>query len=340
MLERRKIWVPELNTARVETDQFEEGPLGSNEVLVRNVYSHISAGTELACLAGMESFFTIPDTPGYTAIGKVLACGEAVEKLEDGDLVYTYGPHAEYFRIDVTDRWHGVCVKLPEGIDPVLASFTHMAGIAMTSLRTSRIELGDTVLISGLGAIGNLAAQLAQLQGGRVVASDVVKSRLAIAKACGIQHRVNVGKEDLKEVLESVSGAHMASTYIDASGQAGVVEQNLKLVSLYGEVILLGSPRAAYETNLTAFLQHYHNLPWCQNLKGALEFTWPTHQSEFVKHSIEGNAAIIMELIRKEQLKIKPLLSHTIAPGQIQSAYDGLREQPEEYMGVVIDWSR
>ena len=339
MLDRRKIWVPEPGVAQVVTDQFDETLTSPSQVLVRNLFSHISAGTELACIAGSESFFTIPDTPGYTAVGKILKTGSAVDHLKEGDLVYTYGPHAGYFIIDVEDRWHGICVKLPDGIDPELATFTHMAGIAMTSLRSSKVELGDHALVTGLGAIGNLAAQLTQLQGGRVIASDVVDNRIGIATRCGIGTTVNPAKTDLKAFVEEATGGKLVSTYIDASGQPKVVEQTLDLVSLYGEVILLGSPRTPYETSLTSHLQHFHYLPWCQTMKGALEFTYPTHETEFVKHSIERNAKIIMDLILAEKLIIKPLYSHRISPHEIQSVYDGLREEPETYMGVVIDWN-
>jgi 2-desacetyl-2-hydroxyethyl bacteriochlorophyllide A dehydrogenase len=340
MLERRIIWVPEPNVAHVRTDRFDDGITADTEVVVRNIFSHISAGTELACIAGLESFFTIPGTPGYTAVGEVLKTGSGVEHIREGDLVYTYGPHAAYFRIDVTDRWHGICVRLPEGIDPALATFTHMAGIAMTSLRCSRIELGDHVLVTGLGAIGNLAAQLAHLQGGRVIASDVVDSRIEIADRCGIATTLNPVQTDLKAFVEEATGGKLVSTYIDATGQAKVVEQTLDAVSLHGEVILLGSPRAPYETDLAAHLRHFHYLPWSMTMKGALEFTYPTHETEFVKHSIERNAGIILELILREQLVIKPLLSHVIGPDKIQSAYDGLREHPERYAGVVIDWNK
>ena len=85
--------------AHVCTDQFDEPLTSPTEVLVRNMFSHISAGTELACITGLESFFTIPGTPGYTAVGKILKTGEKVEHLTEGDLVYTYGPHAELFKI-------------------------------------------------------------------------------------------------------------------------------------------------------------------------------------------------------------------------------------------------
>jgi len=240
----------------------------------------------------------------------------------------------------VTDRWHGVCVKLPEGIDPTLASFAHMAGIAMTSIRKSNIELGDFVLVTGMGAIGNLAAQLAQLQGGRVIATDPVERRLEIARECGIVTIVNPMKEEVATRIEKATQGKLVSTYIDASGQASVVHQTQDLLALNGEVILLGSPRKSFDMNLTDHLQYFHNLPWCHTMKGALEFTIPTHETEFAKHSIVRNAGIILDLILSEKLLIKPLMSHCIAPEEIQSCYDGLREDPENYTGIIINWNQ
>jgi threonine dehydrogenase-like Zn-dependent dehydrogenase len=254
--------------------------------------------------------------------------------------VYSYGPHSQYFKINTTDRWHGLCVKLPEGIDPVLASFAHMAGIAATAIRTSSIELGDDVLVTGMGAIGNLAAQLARLQGANVIGADINEKRIWVANQCGIEQTINNSLENLLEFVALKTSNRMVSTYIDATGSAKVISQTADMLALYGETILLGSPRAAFETNLASFMQHFHYLPWCQTLKGALEFTYPTHPVEFVKHSIERNARINLDLIRSGRLIIKPLLSHVILPSEIQSAYDGLRNHPDEYFGVVIDWTK
>ncbi|KPL12241.1 MAG: hypothetical protein AMS26_18385, partial [Bacteroides sp. SM23_62] len=133
-------------------------------------------------------------------------------------------------------------------------------------------------------------------------------------------------------------GGHKVSTYIDASGMASVIEASMEILAQHGEVILLGSPREPHETNLTRFLQYYHNYPWYHTLKGALEFSYPTHQDEFSKHSIERNSKIIITLILEKKLLIKPIYSHKIKPSGIQAAYDGLREQPDEFVGVIIDW--
>lgn len=334
-----KLLVPEQMKVTLVQDEFDAANPGAREVIIRTRYSHISAGTELACLAGLESWFPIPATPGYTAIGTVEAKGEAVTHVAVGDLVYTYCKHAQMSRLEYGDRWGGVCVKLPAGINPEHAAFTHMATIAITALRNAKIELGDYVLVTGLGAIGNLAAQLAQLQGATVIASDIDQHRIDLAKQSGIRHLVNSKTENLQQRIAEITGGAMVSTYIDATGASAVINQSLDLVQPYGEVILLGTPRAPFETNVTKTFQHFHLLPHCLTLKGALEFTYPTHQEEFVKHSIERNAAIVMNLMNEGRLKIAPIYSHKMAPSDAQLAYDGLKNKPNEYIGVVFDWT-
>lgn len=308
-----------------------------HEVIIRNKYSHISAGTELACIAGIEGWFVIPATPGYTAVGEITDKGVNVSAFEVGDLVYTFGPHAKYFKIDTTDRWHGVCVRVPDGLAPDTASFTHMGGIAMTALRASAIELGDLVVVSGLGTIGNLAAQFAQMQGATVVATDINRVRIEIARKCHINTCVHAIEKVLEEEITALTGRQKADCWIDASGQPAVIENALNHIAPGGELILLGSPRAAYETNLTNTLQKIHLLDNIK-VKGALEFLYPTHQNDFNKHSIERNSALIMELMKNGRLHIEPLFTHLIKPEEAASAYLGLQNKPDEYVGVVIKW--
>lgn len=336
----KKLLVPEKMKVEMTEFEFNDQDIKPNEIIVKTQFSHLSAGTELACLAGLESWFTIPATPGYTSVGVVTDLGNEITHVSKGDLVYTYGPHAQMHRLEYGDRWHGVCVKLPGGINPEHASFTHMATIALTSIRNSKIELGDFVLITGLGAIGNLAAQLAQLQGATVIASDIDDHRVGLARECGIKYVVNSKIDDLETKIKEITNGNLVSTYIDATGSSAVVNDTIKNVQLYGEVILLGSPRSPFETNITKTFQHFHLLPHCLTLKGALEFTYPTHQIEFSKHSIERNANIVLSLINEGKLKISPIYSHKLSPIDAQQAYDGLKTKPNEYIGVVFDWTK
>ncbi|WP_282781783.1 zinc-binding dehydrogenase [Phaeodactylibacter xiamenensis] len=339
-MKRKKLWVPVVNEVDCVSDNWEAGTLAPAEVLVRNLCSHISAGTELACIAGEESFFSIPDTPGYTAVGQIEALGAAVQGFEKGDRVYTYGPHAAYFKIDTTDRWHGVCVPVPEGVTNETAAFTHMATIALTAIRQSTIELGDRVLVTGLGAIGNLAAQLAQLQGAEVLALDRIPGRVAAAKASGIAGAEVVGPGPVPESLRQKLTDQPIQVFIDATGAAAVLEAYVPLLGPSAQVIVLGSPRRPYQTNLTGFLQHFHLLPLNAELRGALEFIYPTYPSPFHKHSITRNAEIILDLMLQKRLHTEPLLTQVLKPENAAEGYQGLRERPQDYLGVLIDWTQ
>jgi len=334
----RKVRFVRAGVVELQTVEESFAPLGSTEVRVRTLFSLVSAGTELACLSGLESWFQLPGTPGYIAVGEVLEAGSACGHLSPGQKVFTYGPHAEVFTIDTTNRWGGVCIPVPEGLALDQACFTRMASIAFTSVRKSAIELGDRVLVTGLGQVGNFAAQLATLQGATVIGVDLSARRRATALECGIAHVVDASAADWKEQVRSLAGPRGLTTHIEASGVASVAAEASSLLGLNGESILLGSPRAPHQANLTEYLQRIHLPPFVQ-VKGSLEWSIPTFPSEFSKHSIVRNSEILMELIASGRLKVAPLYTHKLSPAAAPEAYAGLRERKDDYVGVVFDWS-
>lgn len=336
----RKIVFTAPGKVELQHDSFAEKIEQPTEVIIRTHFSLVSAGTELACLADLEDWFDIPGTPGYSAVGEIVEKGSDVENLEVGDIVYTYGPHAEMFKIDTTCRWSGLCLKIPEGLDPDIAIFARMAQIAMTSIRVSDIQLGDYVAVTGLGPIGNLAAQEAQLQGAKVIAIDINDRRIELAKQCGLNTCINPTKENLEERIAELTNGQKVSTLIEASGMSAVVESSMKLISLHGEMILLGSPRAPYQTNLTETLQYVHL--WTHGdirMKGALEFNFSTFETEFAKHSAERNTKILFDLLQNKRLIVKPFYTHKLKPEEAPQGYKGLQTQKDDYIGVVYDWT-
>ncbi len=335
----RKIVVIEKGQVSLVSEKGTFAIQSPHEIICRNLISHVSAGTELACIMGWEDWFNIPGTPGYTSVAEIVETGDAVEAFVKGDIVLCFGPHAEKFKINITDRWSGLCVRLPLGISLERASLAHMASIAMTAIRVSDIEIGDTVAVSGLGAIGNLAGQLARLQGAGVLGLDIRQSRLSIAKECGLEFCINTKEQNMTDAVLQFTSKTGVSTFIEASGHSGVTAEAIACISRYGELIVLGSPRNSFYTDLTPFLQGIHL--WDKGsvrVKGALEFIYPTQPIEFVKHSIERNMIIILDLIQKGSLLVDPLISHVVDPKDAQSAYLGLMHQPDEYIGVLFKW--
>jgi len=334
----KKICFSEKGKVEFTETAFNEKIEKPTEAIFRNHYSQVSAGTELACLEGLEDWFPLPGTPGYTAVGEMIEKGAAVSH-QTGKLYLTFGPHAQYFKIDTSDRWKGVCVPVPDHLPGDIASFAHLADIAMTAIRVSDIQLGDWVAVTGMGPIGILAAQLAQLQGAWVIGIDINESRLELAKKSGVKHVVNPSKNPREEIMRLTEGKGV-HTCIEASGLAETAEKAMKYIAQYGEMILLGTPRHAYHTDLTGFLRDIHLFYPSITIKGALEFIFPTHHTEFVKHSKERDCAILMNLLKEERLNVKPFYTHKANPEKAPEIYHGLRTKKDEYIGIVFDWTQ
>ncbi|MGB9809190.1 MAG: zinc-binding dehydrogenase [Caldanaerobacter sp.] len=130
-------------------------------------------------------------------------------------------------------------VKVPSKIDLKLVPITKFGTIALTSLRVSSFDSGDKVLIVGLGLVGNLAAQLFKIAGGKVIGVDLSKRRIERAKRSGIMEFTNHEGVDIA---------------IDAVGDSRIVIEISEFVKDMGEIILLGTSRRSYETDITPLL--------------------------------------------------------------------------------------
>ena len=160
-------------------------PLAPDHVRIATMYSGISHGTEMNIYRGDAPQWTkvkddrsnlFIDPPagqhawtypvssgdpgvwymGYAAVGRISEVGSNVHTLQVGDLVYAQAPHMS----EIT-AWEGSCVKLPEGVDPRTGIFLNNLNTAFNGILDSRIKLGDWVVVSGLGVLGQMISMLA-----------------------------------------------------------------------------------------------------------------------------------------------------------------------------------
>ena len=315
-------------------------PPAANQIQIKTLYSLISPGTENAIYKGIEGWAPLPFNPGYAGIGKITAIGAGVTGYEVGETVLAYTPHREFANVDLNSNYN-VTVKLPaDGNLPELL-FIRLAAVAITSLRVSPPELGDIVVVYGMGAIGNLAAQLYQLAGARVIGIDLAEHRLAQARACGIAETINPSNGNVLEQLLALTGGVKADIIVEATGVPAVAAQAPALGGPRSDMVLLGSPRGEYQCDITKFLNYTHL--WdhgCVTVKGALEWRFPTRPEGGCKHNLTRNCNILKDLIQSGRLKVKPLLTHLVNPAECQTVYQGLMHRKDEYTTVMFDWTK
>lgn len=321
----------------VELDEEEISPdaLEPGELLIESLYTLVSPGTELAMLAGTEAWAPLPVVPGYCNVGRVFAVGGGVERFSEGDVLLNYAAHQRFNR--VPDE--AFMLKVSDEIDLKLVPITRMATVAFTAIRVSDIELGDDVAVVGLGLVGNIAAQLAQLQGGRVIGVDLSEKRIEVARACGVELTVNASQEDATARIKKLTGGAGVRTLIDATGNTRAIMASLPWIGSMGELILLGSPRGEYQSDVTDVLNYVHIHPRTIRFKGAHEWQYPTFHDPFVKHSFERNSHIVWRLSQEGKLDLEGLITHVVKPEDAGSIYEGLRARKDEYLGCIFDWT-
>jgi 2-desacetyl-2-hydroxyethyl bacteriochlorophyllide A dehydrogenase len=336
MLQNKKIVFDKAWEVSLHTEDLDDSNIPEGFVLLKKIYSIVSTGTELACLSGNEGWFKMPSVPGYACVGEIVKCGANAGGYKTGDKILCYGNHSLYEIMPVK----GIFMPVPPEVDLKWVPFVRMATIAATAVRTATIEFGDYAAVCGQGLVGNMAMQLAALQGARVIAVDVADNRLEAAKECGASLTINSAKLDAAEEIKKFTKGKGVSTLIDATGIPALDVKNIEWVAQNGEMIFLGSPRGVYETDVTPFLNHVHLAPFNVTLKGAHEWKFPVNRNPFVKHSLERNSELVFDLIARKKIVLEPLLSEVASPSDCSTVYANLRNKKDLYMGILFDWSK
>jgi 2-desacetyl-2-hydroxyethyl bacteriochlorophyllide A dehydrogenase len=313
-------------------------------LLIETEATFISAGTELAWFTGRDPQVTgprgsnaYPRVPGYANCGRVVVVGEEVDDFAIGQRVFSFGGHVSHHHQAVHDPDRGMLVHVPSDIAPDVAAAARMAMVALTAVQTSSVQLNDWVAVLGLGSVGNLACQLFRLAGARVIGVDPLDARRELARRVGIEHVVGGDPPEVAQAVNDLTDGGGTRITVDAVGDARVVEQAAALTAAFGEVVLLGSPRTPYQTDLDAVVRPVH-YQWV-TFKGALEWKIPRYPTRGARHSTYENALTIFDLARRGRLKLPQLISHRLPPERIKIAYEGLLNDRQHFWGVVLDWA-
>lgn len=104
---------------------------------------------------------------GYCNVGRVVAVGKGVAEFKVGDRVASNGNHAEFVCVP-----KNLVAKVPDDITDEEAAFTVIGSIGLQGIRLLNPQLGETVVVVGLGLIGLVAAQLLRANGCKVIGVD------------------------------------------------------------------------------------------------------------------------------------------------------------------------
>ena len=130
---------------------------------------------------------------------------------------------------------------LPRGLDPVTAALTEPASCCLANLEQFRMPRGATVLVIGGGIMGLLTMVLARRRGARrLVLSDPIAERRAMAKRLGAAVVIDPTTESLRERVRTLTGGRGVDVVCEAVGKPDLVAEAIALVRPTGIVQLVG----------------------------------------------------------------------------------------------------
>ncbi|TVQ24610.1 MAG: hypothetical protein EA382_08350 [Spirochaetaceae bacterium] len=314
--------------------------LGPDAVVVKTRYTLISPGTEGAIYSGENkrvyergAWCEYPFNSGYANLGEVVWCGQAVKRFAVGDVVFTTKKHGAFYAVDTTND---IVVKVTPDQARPRTLLARMACISVTAPLLSARTLGASVLVYGLGAVGNLAAQLYAIGGSIVVGVDPNPVRRRIADESGIAATCGPDSDEIRATLARIGLEQKADIVVDAVGVPDLDLETAPFTQRNGEYILLGSPKLESTKSALDFFRYVHlNVV---SVIGAIETAIPDHAGPG-EISREKNLALMVRLIAQDRLKADRLLSHVLPYERAREGYEGLIDKQDEFTGVVLDWS-
>lgn len=161
-------------------------PLKPDEILVQTTTGAMSIGAELPQYRGIERGAYEPRYPrmtGYESVGRVLACGSAVQHLHVGQRVVAFYGHRTQAIVPVAKA-----IPVPDDIVDELAILAILTCDVAKGIAKVQPQAHEAILITGAGAIGTLTFYIVRMQG--IATVDIVEpnvKRHAFVQQLGVR---------------------------------------------------------------------------------------------------------------------------------------------------------
>ncbi len=327
---------------KAEFLDVESQTLGADQVRVKTVVSTISNGTERANLTGNPtigpgvkpgSAAVFPRVVGYSTSGIVVEKGENVKDLQIGDRVAMYWTtHRTY---NVVNERNAVKIE-SDKVSFEEASMANIATFPLAALRKTRLEIGESVMVMGLGILGLLAVALARTAGAvPVIAVDPVKERRDKALKYGADYAFDPFEEGFEEKVKAVTNGGV-NVAIEVTGQGAGLNETLDCMARFGRVALLGCTR---ESDFTVDYYRKVHGPGV-TLIGAHTLARPEKESYPGYFTTADDIKVFLNLCATGRLNVKDMIEETYSPTECFAVYDRLANDRNFPTVVQFDWSK
>ena len=279
---------------------------------------------------------------GYSASGVVIDVGAEVEAFSIGDRVACSGAgianHAEVIDVPVN-----LAVKVPEKVSTEDASTVTLGAIAMQGVRRVRPTLGETIVVVGLGILGQMTAQILAANGCRVLGVDLDAARIRVALDNGMDTGLDPNTENhVERVLKHTDGFGADAVIITAATSSDqLISEAFQSCRKKGRVVLVGDvglnlKRADFYKKEIDFLISSSYGPGRYDPvyeEGGQDYPLP-----FVRWTENRNMQSYLDLIASGKVRLESLRCAPFEVERAGDAYEALKSETNKPLLTLLSY--
>jgi polar amino acid transport system substrate-binding protein len=349
--------------------------LGNGQVMVRNYYSVISAGTEgktvkdarlgyigkaksrqeevkkvitAAKTHGVMKTYKMvmnklesPSPLGYSCAGEVIGVADDIKHLKVGDFVACGGLTANHSEVIVVPK--NLCVKVSDPKVIKSTAFTTVGAIAMQGVRQAGLSLGENCVVIGLGLVGQLTVQLLNAAGVKTIGLDIDESQVELARRNGLKHAYNSTETGVENVIEQLTNGFGTDAVIITAGTSSLEPINFAgvVARKKGKVIIVGSVPTGF--NRKNYYVKELDLRMSSSYgPGRNDKDYEQKGNDYpigyVRWTENRNMQSFVELIEAGKIDVETLITHHFAFKDAKEAYQLILDRTEQFCGIVLEY--
>lgn len=272
----------------------------------------------------------------------MIAVGQEVTDLQVGDRVACAGAeHAHH--AEVVSVPQNLVVPIPKEVSYEQAAFTTVGAIALHGVRQAQIQLGDRVVVIGLGLIGLLTVQILKAVGARVLGIDVNSSRCELALELGADKAI-LRSDDVIALVNDFTRGYGADVVMLTAGGAtnDPIELAGEIARDRGRVVVVGllkmdvPQRLYYEKELTLLLSRSYGPGRYDPLYEEMGIDYPIG---YVRWTERENVREFLSLLQEGKVRVESLITHRFPIERAGEAYQLLASpQGGQVLGALIEY--
>jgi polar amino acid transport system substrate-binding protein len=308
--------------------------------LVRKLITKIGTDGLISTAQSVLNRLSMPLPLGYSSAGIVEAVGPGVTDLAQGDRVACAGAgYANHAEVVCVPR--NLVTQIPDGVPFQDAAFVTLGAIALHGVRQANLTLGESVVVIGLGLIGQLTVQLCAAQGCRVFGIDLDPAKVELAKSLGM-HAGSSGGDAQQAVSSFTRGRGADAVLITASTkssapitQAAELARDRARVVAVGDVGLDVPRRLYYDKEIDIRLSRSYGPG---RYDPSYEEKGTDYPIGYVRWTENRNMEAFLDLLATGRVRIEPLITKRYAIEDAKDAYESILGGKDALIGVILDY--